>query len=142
MFHLSDRDRFMFTSGFYAPRAWQHRILALMLSLLLALIAAPAWADRIKDLGSFRGVRANQLIGYGLVVGLDGSGDQVRQTPFTQQSLTNMLSQLGVTVPQGTNMQVKNVARWEERRVGGECGWGGCGGGWEGGGRERGGGQW
>src|SRR5690625_2845944 len=110
MFHLSDRDRFMFTSGFYAPRAWQHRILALMLSLLLALIAAPAWADRIKDLGSFRGVRANQLIGYGLVVGLDGSGDQVRQTPFTQQSLTNMLSQLGVTVPQGTNMQVKNVA--------------------------------
>src|SRR5690606_14480973 len=43
-------------------------------------------------------------------VGLDGTGDQVRQTPFTQQSLTNMLSQLGVTVPQGTNIQVKNVA--------------------------------
>lgn len=67
-------------------------------------------AERIKDLASIQGVRANQLIGYGLVVGLDGSGDQVRQTPFTQQSLTNMLSQLGVTVPQGTNMQVKNVA--------------------------------
>src|SRR5690625_4309668 len=110
MFHLSDRDRFMFTSGFYAPRAWQHRILALMLSLLLALIAAPAWADRIKDLGSFQGVRENPLVGYGLVVGLDGSGDQVRQSPFTQQSLTNMLSQLGVTVPQGTNMQLRNVA--------------------------------
>ncbi|WP_424301160.1 flagellar basal body P-ring protein FlgI [Castellaniella sp.] len=69
-----------------------------------------AQADRIKDLASFTGVRENPLIGYGLVVGLDGSGDQVRQTPFTQQSLTNMLSQLGVTVPQGTNMQVKNVA--------------------------------
>ena len=81
-------------------------------ALLMALLglSVPAHADRIKDLASIQGVRANQLIGYGLVVGLDGSGDQVRQTPFTQQSLTNMLSQLGVTVPQGTNMQVKNVA--------------------------------
>ncbi len=82
--------------------------LALCLGALLPLGAAQA--ERIKDLASFTGVRENQLIGYGLVVGLDGSGDQVRQTPFTQQSLTNMLSQLGVTVPQGTNMQVKNVA--------------------------------
>ncbi len=78
-------------------------------ALVLAM-AGVAHAERIKDLASIQGVRANQLIGYGLVVGLDGSGDQVRQTPFTQQSLTNMLSQLGVTVPQGTNMQVKNVA--------------------------------
>ncbi|TFL13645.1 flagellar basal body P-ring protein FlgI [Pusillimonas caeni] len=86
------------------------RALACLL-LLGGLWAAPAGAaDRIKDLASIQGVRANQLIGYGLVVGLDGSGDQVRQSPFTQQSLTNMLSQLGVTVPQGTNMQVKNVA--------------------------------
>jgi flagellar P-ring protein precursor FlgI len=69
-----------------------------------------AHADRIKDLASFQGVRPNQLIGYGLVVGLDRSGDRVRQTPFTQQSLTNMLSRLGITVPQGTNMQVRNVA--------------------------------
>ncbi|PVY68880.1 flagellar P-ring protein precursor FlgI [Pusillimonas noertemannii] len=83
---------------------------AACLILLAGLLAAPARADRIKDLASIQGVRANQLIGYGLVVGLDGSGDQVRQSPFTQQSLTNMLSQLGVTVPQGTNMQVKNVA--------------------------------
>lgn len=82
---------------------------SLFLGLAL-LLATPADADRIKDLASIQGVRANQLIGYGLVVGLDGSGDQVRQTPFTQQSLTNMLSQLGITVPQGTNMQVKNVA--------------------------------
>ena len=83
-------------------------LLALCLGVLFPLGAAQA--ERIKDLASFTGVRENQLIGYGLVVGLDGSGDQVRQTPFTQQSLTNMLSQLGVTVPQGTNMQVKNVA--------------------------------
>ena len=81
-----------------------------MLALAACLLVQPAQAERIKDLASFTGVRANPLVGYGLVVGLDGSGDQVRQTPFTQQSLTNMLSQLGVTVPQGTNMQVKNVA--------------------------------
>ncbi|HEY9279618.1 MAG TPA: flagellar basal body P-ring protein FlgI [Eoetvoesiella sp.] len=78
--------------------------------MTLILATGVVHAERIKDLASIQGVRANQLIGYGLVVGLDGSGDQVRQTPFTQQSLTNMLSQLGVTVPQGTNMQVKNVA--------------------------------
>lgn len=80
---------------------------ALSLSLLISPIVA---AERIKDLASIQGVRDNQLIGYGLVVGLDGSGDQVRQAPFTQQSLTNMLSQLGVTIPQGSNMQLKNVA--------------------------------
>ncbi|KCV22201.1 flagellar P-ring protein FlgI [Bordetella pertussis B200] len=79
--------------------------------LALELLGAgAAHAERLKDLASIQGVRGNQLIGYGLVVGLDGSGDQVRQTLFTQQSLTNMLSQLGITVPQGSNMQLKNVA--------------------------------
>lgn len=78
--------------------------------LLFALPTASYAAERIKDLASIQGVRDNPLIGYGLVVGLDGSGDQVRQTPFTQQSLTNMLSQLGVTIPQGSNMQLRNVA--------------------------------
>lgn len=86
------------------------RVLSGAAGLLLMLACSSATAERIKDIASFQGVRDNPLIGYGLVVGLDGSGDQVRQTPFTQQSLTNMLSQLGVTVPQGTNMQVKNVA--------------------------------
>ena len=79
-------------------------------SVGLAAGAGAAHAERLKDLASIQGVRGNQLIGYGLVVGLDGSGDQVRQTPFTQQSLTNMLSQLGITVPAGSNMQLKNVA--------------------------------
>jgi len=74
------------------------------------MLATASQAERIKDLASIQGVRENPLIGYGLVVGLDGSGDQVRQAPFTQQSLTNMLSQLGVTIPQGSNMQLKNVA--------------------------------
>ncbi|SES80247.1 flagellar basal body P-ring protein FlgI [Thorsellia anophelis] len=67
-------------------------------------------AERIRDLVTIEGVRDNALVGYGLVVGLDGTGDQTSQTPFTTQSLSNMLSQLGVTIPPGTNMQLKNVA--------------------------------
>ncbi len=85
--------------------------------LIVAAIAAcwcinspRAFAERIKDIATIQGVRSNQLIGYGLVVGLDGSGDQTTQTPFTVQSLTNMLSQLGVQLPQGTSLQLKNVA--------------------------------
>ncbi|MCC7081934.1 MAG: flagellar basal body P-ring protein FlgI [Burkholderiales bacterium] len=69
-----------------------------------------ASAERIKDLASIQGVRGNPLIGYGLVVGLDGSGDQTTQTPFTVQSVLNMLTQLGVNLPPGTNLQLKNVA--------------------------------
>lgn len=81
------------------------------ISLLLALlIALPAQAERIKDLASLSGVRNNQLIGYGLVVGLDGSGDQTTQTPFTVQSVINMLGNMGVTLPPGQTLQLKNVA--------------------------------
>jgi flagellar P-ring protein precursor FlgI len=72
--------------------------------------AGEARAERIKDLASVQGVRQNQLIGYGLVVGLDGSGDQTTQTPFTVQSLIGMLGQLGVNLPPGTSLQLKNVA--------------------------------
>ena len=70
----------------------------------------PAQAKRIKELAAVQGVRSNPLVGYGLVVGLDGTGDQTTQAPFTTQSLTAMLQQLGVTVPAGTTMQLKNVA--------------------------------
>lgn len=70
----------------------------------------PAEAARIKEVASVQGVRSNQLVGYGLVVGLDGTGDQTTQTPFTTQSLQAMLQQMGVTVPAGTNMQLRNVA--------------------------------
>jgi len=80
-----------------------------LLVLLLAAVA-PVQAQRIKDLAAVQGVRSNQLIGYGLVVGLDGTGDQTTQTPFTVQSLTTMLSQLGVTLPPGASLQLKNVA--------------------------------
>lgn len=88
----------------------QSRIIHFALALLLLGVSTLASADRIRDLTTVQGVRGNQLIGYGLVVGLDGTGDQTAQTPFTTQSLNNMLSQLGITVPAGTNMQLKNVA--------------------------------
>ncbi len=71
---------------------------------------APAHAARIKEVASVQGVRSNALVGYGLVVGLDGTGDQTTSTPFTTQSLKAMLQQMGVTVPPGVNMQLKNVA--------------------------------
>jgi flagellar P-ring protein precursor FlgI len=67
-------------------------------------------AARIKELASVQGVRSNPLVGYGLVVGLDGTGDQTTSTPFTSQSLQALLQQMGVTVPPGTSMQLKNVA--------------------------------
>jgi flagellar P-ring protein FlgI len=74
------------------------------------LVTGPAQADRIKDLASIQGVRSNQLVGYGLVVGLDNTGDQTVQTPFTIQTLNNMLNQMGINVPPGTNMRLRNVA--------------------------------
>src|SRR3979490_756979 len=78
---------------------------------LFAFLAAPqAQAERIKDMAQIQGVRTNQLVGYGLVVGLDSTGDQTSQAPFTVQSLRNMLAQLGVTVPANVTPQLKNVA--------------------------------
>jgi flagellar P-ring protein precursor FlgI len=88
------------------------RLVVLMATLTaaLALLATPAQAERVKDLASVAGVRTNQLVGYGLVVGLDGTGDQTSQAPFTIQSIKNMLAQFGVTVPPDSNPQLKNVA--------------------------------
>lgn len=84
---------------------------AALFALVCGLAAAgQAAAERIKDLASVAGVRSNQLVGYGLVVGLDGTGDQTSQTPFTVQSLRNMLAQYGITLPPNVNPQLKNVA--------------------------------
>ena len=87
-------------------------ILVRCMLLLCALLAytTPTQADRIKDLAAVAGMRDNQLVGYGLVVGLDGSGDKVNQVFYTEQSLKNMLSQLGVVVPNGIRLKPKNVA--------------------------------
>jgi flagellar P-ring protein precursor FlgI len=84
--------------------------LCAMLALMLTLGATPVRAERIKELATVQGVRTNQLLGYGLIVGLDGTGDQTTQAPFTTQSLATMLQQLGVTLPPGVNPQLKNVA--------------------------------
>jgi flagellar P-ring protein precursor FlgI len=74
---------------------------------LLVLTSLNATAERVKDLASILGVRENQLLGYGLVVGLDGSGDQA---PFTVNSTISMLTEMGVALPPGTPLQTKNVA--------------------------------
>ncbi len=90
------------------------RFLNLAVCVLMALLAglqlapAPAEAARIKDIANFRGVRQNQLVGYGLVVGLDGSGDSTK-SEFTQQSLSSLLERMGVTVDP-EDIKVENVA--------------------------------
>ncbi|WP_447747388.1 flagellar basal body P-ring protein FlgI [Pseudomonas nicosulfuronedens] len=80
--------------------------------LLCAWLVIPAaHAERLKDIATIQGVRNNQLIGYGLVVGLNGTGDQTTQTPFTLQTFNNMLAQFGIKVPANVgNVQLKNVA--------------------------------
>jgi flagellar P-ring protein FlgI len=93
--------------------------LALRVGLGIALTAAVCFApplapaanaaSRIKDLANIEGVRENQLIGYGLVVGLNGTGDTINNSPFTRQSITAMLERLGVNI-RGQNLNLKNVA--------------------------------
>jgi flagellar P-ring protein precursor FlgI len=83
--------------------------IALLLALVMA-ISPLAQAERLKDIATLAGARTNALIGYGLVVGLNGTGDQTTQTPFTTQSFRNMLKQFGVVIPEGANFQLKNVA--------------------------------
>jgi len=92
-----------------------YRALAISALLAFALLSVlfggdSARAERVEDLATVAGVRTNQLVGYGLVVGLDGTGDQTSQTPFTIQSIENMLAKFGVTVPANTNPMLKNVA--------------------------------
>jgi flagellar P-ring protein precursor FlgI len=89
---------------------WSTAMRRLVIFLGLALLSASAGAERIKDIAHVAGVRENQLVGYGLVVGLDGTGDQTSQTPFTVQSLENMLKQFGIILPPGSNPQLKNIA--------------------------------
>jgi flagellar P-ring protein precursor FlgI len=85
--------------------------LAVML-LAIGLVAGQAQASRIKEVAGIEGVRSNQLTGFGLIVGLDGTGDQTTQVPYTSQGLSNYLQQLGITLPAATlaRLQLKNVA--------------------------------
>ena len=93
------------------------RLLRWVVGLAFAAASSALWwplpvaaSVRIKEVAAVQGVRSNQLMGYGLVVGLDGTGDQATQTPFTTQSLNAMLQQMGVTLPPGVSMQPRNVA--------------------------------
>jgi flagellar P-ring protein precursor FlgI len=106
----------------FAAAARVGRALAVVALACAALPAVtPAHAERLKDLVQIQGVRDNPLIGYGLVVGLDGTGDQTTQTPFTTQTLANMLANLGISINNQaagssnsqsslSNIQLKNVA--------------------------------
>ena len=83
---------------------------AINLIFAICLVAFPAAANpRIKDLVEFEGVRGNDLVGYGLVVGLNGSGDGIRNAPFTEEALANLLERLGVNVS-GEQFRPNNVA--------------------------------
>ena len=76
--------------------------------LFIFYVTVPsAYAERLKDITSIAGIRNNQLVGYGLVVGLDGTGDKA---PFTTQTFRNMMSQFGIVIPQGVDPKLKNVA--------------------------------
>lgn len=75
--------------------------------LTISIMMPTAQAERIKDITSIAGVRSNQLIGYGLVVGLDGTGDKA---PFTTQTFRNMMAEFGITIPSGVDPKLKNVA--------------------------------
>ncbi|MBP6304523.1 MAG: flagellar basal body P-ring protein FlgI [Giesbergeria sp.] len=89
------------------------RRLAPLVALFAALCTAlPAQAVRIKEVASVQGVRSNQLTGYGLVVGLDGTGDQTTQMPFTTQAMSNYLQQMGISLSDAnaSRLQLKNVA--------------------------------
>jgi flagellar P-ring protein FlgI len=90
---------------------WQTALRSALGCLLVLMSTMPsAYAERVKDLATVAGVRSNQLVGYGLVVGLNGTGDQTSQAPFTIQSIRNMLAKFGVTIPANVNPQLKNVA--------------------------------
>lgn len=94
------------TRGF---RPWR-RLATLLMTACLVIAAQAASAERLKDIAALAGVRSNHLIGYGLVVGLDGTGDQTTQAPFTSQSFLSMLRQFGIALPEGTRLQLKNIA--------------------------------
>ncbi len=95
----------------YKTGTGQGRCLPLVLCLVSLLASFPIHGEqRVKDLANVAGFRENPLVGYGLVVGLDGTGDQTVQAPFTVQSLISMLNQLGVVIPPDTPLQLKNIA--------------------------------
>jgi len=85
------------------------RLVLTLLAMILAATAAAQASSRIKDVAMLQNARDNQLIGYGLVIGLQGTGDNPRNAPFTEQSMHAMLENLGIAT-QGTQARSRNVA--------------------------------
>ncbi len=85
-------------------------LVVLTAAAVASALPAAAQSIRVKEIAAVQGVRTNQLTGYGLVVGLDGTGDQTTQMPYTSQGMANYLQQLGLTLPPGVNPQFKNIA--------------------------------
>jgi flagellar P-ring protein precursor FlgI len=79
-------------------------------SIFSLLFSMTSYAERIKDITTIDGIRSNPLVGYGLVVGLDGTGDNTASAPFTRESFLNMIKQFGIAIPEGARLQLKNVA--------------------------------
>ncbi len=97
----------------HTPHSNRHfQVLAGLWLVASLFLASAAQAGRIKEVAAVEGVRSNQLTGFGLVVGLDGTGDQTTQMPYTSQGMTNYLKQLGITLPTANlaQLQLKNVA--------------------------------
>lgn len=103
-------DLFCFRSKKRHASSALARLTTLVLWILALTWGQPAASERLRELASIQGVRSNQLLGYGIVVGLDGSGDQTAQSQFTVQSVLSMLSQLGVQLPPGVTPQLRNAA--------------------------------
>jgi flagellar P-ring protein precursor FlgI len=105
-------DSFHTPSKRQAARPFGLCLAMLLLALAGVISSNNAYAARIKEVAAVEGVRSNQLTGFGLVVGLDGTGDQTTQMPYTSQGITNYLQQLGITLPAEavSKLQLKNVA--------------------------------
>ncbi len=93
-----------------ASPSFARRLLSALALLCLSCLPLQSQAMRIKEVAAVQGVRTNQLTGFGLVVGLDGTGDQTGQMPYTTQGMNNYLQQLGLTLPADAKLQLKNVA--------------------------------
>jgi flagellar P-ring protein FlgI len=103
-------EKSMKTHFGYMQASSRALLMSVTAALLALVLSIDLHAERVKDIAGVAGVRSNQLVGYGLVVGLDGTGDQTSQAPFTVQSIVNMLAKFGVTIPANVNPQLKNVA--------------------------------
>ncbi len=97
-------------SAIWRAAALSKLLIVIPVVMFQLMAATSVYSERLKDLASVAGIRSNQLVGYGLVVGLDGTGDQTSQTPFTIQTFKNMMGQFGIAIPADVNPQLKNVA--------------------------------